>query len=54
VTGQHPDTERVYADLLQHGAAPPLPRDYGLRVVSAVLRAHDHIRLLETARQEKP
>ncbi len=54
MTDQHPDTERVYRDLLQHGTAPPLPRDYGLRVVSAVLRAHDHIRLLETAKEQKP
>ena len=49
----HPDTERIYDSLSQRGTAPPLPREYGLRLVDSVLRAADHIRLLRTQEEEK-
>jgi len=53
VTGSHPHAEQVYAALRARGCAPPLPREYGLYLVSETLRAADHIRLLETPK-DKP
>lgn len=50
----HPLAVRVYDQLRARGTAPPMPRDYGLRVVSEVLRTADHIRLLETPQEQKP
>jgi hypothetical protein len=54
VTGQHPLTGRVYETLRGRGVMPPLPREYGLRVVSEVLRAADQIHLLEQVERAKP
>lgn len=48
MTSRHPYAVRVYDDLRSRGCAPPLPREYGLNLVSETLRAADHIRLLET------
>lgn len=45
---QHPMAERVYDRLTARGVARPLPREYGLRVISEALHTADHIRLLET------
>lgn len=44
---EHPLTEPVYEQLTARGIALPLPRDYGLRLVSEILHTADHLRAHE-------
>ena len=38
MTDVHPDAVRLYEELRRRGTAPPRPREYGLRVITELLR----------------
>lgn len=44
---EHPYAVRVWEQLTARGIARPLPRDYGLRLVSEILHTADHLRAHE-------
>lgn len=53
VINEHPYAVRVWERLTSRGVARPLPRDYGVWVISEALHAADHIRLLEATQQNQ-
>lgn len=50
---QHPYAVQVYEQLTSRGVARPLPRDYGLLVISEALHAADQLRKTEAQQQKQ-
>lgn len=53
MTHLHPYAVRVYEQLTARGMARPLPRDYGLRVVSESLYLAEQLRAREQSTKEQ-
>jgi len=52
VINEHPYAVRVLGRLEARGVARPLPRDYGLRVISEALHTLDQLRAQDTYDKE--